>query len=59
MTMNEFKSIHIDLEKGIYLLNGEPMEHLKELNLMLDSESWSLRINKDEWFEEGSRHIRE
>lgn len=53
--MNEFKSIHVDLEKGIYLLNGEPMEHVKELNLMLDSGSWSLRINKDEWFEEGSR----
>ena len=56
MTMNEFKSIHVDLEKGIYRLNGEPMEHVKELNLMLDSGSWGLRINKDEWFEEASRH---
>ena len=54
--MKEFKSIHVDLEKGIYRLNGEPMEHVKELNLILDSESWSLRINKDEWFDEGSRH---
>ena len=51
----EFKSIHVDLEKGIYLLNGEPMKYVTELNLMLDGERWSLRINKYEWFEEGSR----
>nr|DAW31486.1 MAG TPA: hypothetical protein [Caudoviricetes sp.] len=51
----EFKSIHVDLEKGIYLLNGEPMKHVTELNLMLDGERWSLRINKYEWFKEGSR----
>ena len=51
----EFKSIHVDLEKGIYLLNGEPMKYVTEMNLMLDGERWSLRINKYEWFEEGSR----
>lgn len=51
----EFKSIHVDLEKGIYLLNGEPMKYVTEMNLMLDGERWSLGINKYEWFEEGSR----
>lgn len=51
----EFKSMHVDLEKGIYLLNGEPMKYVTEMNLMLDGERWSLRINKYEWFEEGSR----
>ena len=53
--MKTFKSIHIDLENGIYKLNGESMEKVRELTLTLDAESWSLRINKDEWFEEGSR----
>ena len=53
--MKEFKSIHIDLEKGIYELNGEPMRCVSELHLMLNAEKWSLHINKDEWFEEGSR----
>lgn len=51
----EFKSIHVDLEKGIYLLNGEPMKYVTEMNLMLDGERLSLRINKYEWFKEGSR----
>lgn len=51
----EFKSIHIDLEKGIYLLNGERMKYVTELNLMLDGERWSLSINKYEWFKEGAR----
>lgn len=51
----EFKSIHVDLEKGIYLLNGEPMKYVTEMDLMLDGVRWSLRINKYEWFEEGSR----
>ena len=51
----EFKSIHVDLEKGIYLLNGEPMKYVTEMNLMLDGERWSLGINKYEWFKESSR----
>ena len=29
----EFKSIHVDLEKGIYLLNGERMKYVTEMNL--------------------------
>lgn len=56
--MKTFKSIHIDLENGIYKLNGESMEKVRELTLTLDAESWSLRINKDEWFEEGSRRTK-
>lgn len=35
------------------------MERVRELTLTLDAESWSLRINKDEWFEEGSRRTKE
>lgn len=57
--MKTFKSIHIDLENGIYKLNGESMEKVRELTLTLDAESWSLRINKDEWFEESSRRTKE
>jgi len=51
----EFKSIHVDLEKGIYLLNGDPMKYVTEMNLMLDGERWSLGINKYEWFKECAR----
>ena len=57
--MKTFKSIHIDLENGIYKLNGESMERVRELTLTLDAVSWSLRINKDELFEEGSRCTKE
>lgn len=51
MNMKTFKSIHIDLENGIYKLNGESMKWVRELTLTFDAGSWSLHINKDEWFE--------
>ena len=57
--MKTFKSIHIDLENGIYKFNEKSMEQVRELTLTLDAESWNLRINKDEWFEEGSRRTKE
>lgn len=45
--MKEFKSIHI--------LNGKLKKFVTDLTSRLDAESWSLRINKDERYEEGSR----
>lgn len=55
--IKELRSIHIDLEKKIYEINGEPMRCVRKLNLVLDAEGWSLRISKDEWFTEGSRRL--
>ena len=49
MEIKELRSIHVDLEKKIYEINGEPMRCVRKLNLVLDAEGWSLRINKDEW----------
>lgn len=56
--IKELRSIHVDLEKKIYEINGEPMSCVRELNLVLDADGWSLRISKDEWFTEGSRRLR-
>lgn len=55
--IKELRSIHVDLEKKIYEINGEPMSCVRELNLVLDADGWSLRISKDEWFTEGSKHL--
>lgn len=57
MEIQELRSIHVDLEKKIYEINGEPMSCVRELNLVLDADGWSLRIGKDEWFTEGSRRL--
>lgn len=56
---NKFKSIHIDLEKRIYELNGEKMKDVRSLMLYLDGKKWGLRINKDETFEGSSRYVKE
>lgn len=46
-----FKSIHIDLEKGIFLLNGKPMNKVSALCLEAEHGRWSLKITKDELYE--------
>lgn len=43
----KLKSIEIDTEKGIYLLNGEKMENVTELKLHFEHGEWSLKITKD------------
>lgn len=45
-----FNSIHIDLSRGIFELNGEPMKAVTELELSCDGNHWSLRISKDEFY---------
>lgn len=57
MEIKELRSIHVDLEKKIYEINGESMSCVRELILVLDADGWSLRISKDEWFTEGSRRL--
>lgn len=49
--MNRFKSIHIDLDKGIYEINGEPAGMITELKLEWDSENgWALIVSRDETY---------
>lgn len=50
MSKKEFKSLHIDTEKGIYLLNGEAMQHVSRLNLEFEDGGWSLSVVKDEFY---------
>lgn len=50
MDEKEFKSIHIDLEKEIFLLNGEKMNGVFNLTLEFNGE-WSLYIEKMEFYE--------
>ena len=48
----EFKSINIDLEKGVYLLNGNPVGLVCELSLVFKNGLWSLCISEDKFFQE-------
>ena len=59
MNLHRFNSIHIDLDKGIYELNGEKMERVTALELTLDATKWSLDINKSETYVQGSRNTKE
>lgn len=45
-----FKSIHIDTEKGVYLLNGEDMKYISHLDLEYENGKWSLSVTKDEFY---------
>lgn len=47
-SVNEFKSIHIDLEKGIFKLNGEPMKKVVDLKLYAKDCEWDLHLTRDE-----------
>lgn len=45
-----FKSIHIDTEKGIYLLNGEEVQMISRIDLEFNNGKWSLLITRDELY---------
>lgn len=45
-----FKSIHIDTEKGIYLLNGEKVSMVSRIDLEFNNGKWSLLITRDELY---------
>lgn len=45
-----FKSIHIDTEKGIYLLNGEEVQMISRIDLEFNNGKWSLFITRDELY---------
>lgn len=48
---NQFKSIHIDLEKKIFLLNGKPLNNVSQLKLEASDAHWSLALSRDERYE--------
>ena len=45
-----FKSIHIDTEKGIYLLNGEKVSMVSRIDLEFINGKWSLLITREELY---------
>lgn len=45
-----FKSIHIDIEKEIYLLNGEKVPMVSRIDLEFNNGKWSLLITRDELY---------
>lgn len=51
MTAEKFKSLEIDLEKGVYKLNGKDMTQVSDLRLSFINGEWSLMITKDMLFE--------
>lgn len=54
---NGFKSLFIDLENKVFLLNGEKMNGISELKLEFDGE-WSLRVTKDEFYVQASTEVK-
>ena len=49
METKQFKSICIDLEKGIYEINGEKAERITALKLeWTPEEGWALDISRNE-----------
>lgn len=45
-----FNSIHIDLSKSIFELNGEEMKNVNDMELSCDGRNWFLRVSKDEFY---------
>ena len=45
-----FKSIHIDTENGIYLLNDEEVSMVSRIDLEFNNGKWSLLITRDELY---------
>lgn len=47
----ELKSIIIDFENKVFLLNGEQMDTVRSLHLEADGSEWSLTLCRDEIYE--------
>lgn len=51
MKPEKFKSIHIDLEQGIYKINGNEEERVRSLSLTWGAkDGWVLDVTKDETY---------
>lgn len=49
---HEFKSLHIDIEKNEFRLNGEDMQLVSRIDLEFNNGKWSLLVTKDELYEQ-------
>ena len=47
-----FESLHIDVKKGEFLLNGESMKSISHLELEFNNGEWSLLVTRDELYEQ-------
>lgn len=47
-----FESLHIDLKKGEFFLNGEDMKEVSHLELEFNQGKWSLFVKKDELYKQ-------
>lgn len=47
MMEEQLKTLHLDIEKGIYELNGRDISKSSYLNLIFDNGDWSLMITED------------
>ncbi len=48
-----FESLHIDVKKGEFLLNGEDMKGVSHLELEFNNGEWSLLVTRDEFYKAG------
>lgn len=55
----ELKSLNIDIEKSIFLLNGEEMRGISRLDIDFDNGKWSLLVTKDELYTQAATEIKE
>lgn len=50
MTGKIFNSIHIDLARGIFEINGEEMKYVKDISLKSEGKNWFLEVSRDEYY---------
>lgn len=49
-----FESLHIDIEKDEFLLNGERMEMVSRIDLEFNNGKWLLLVTRDELYEQAA-----
>ncbi len=49
-----FKSLHIDVKKGEFFLNGEDMKEVSHLELEFNNGEWSLLVTRDELYKQAA-----
>jgi len=50
-----FESLHIDVKKGEFLLNGEDMKEVSHLELEFNNGEWSLLVTRDEFYKQAEQ----
>ena len=54
----ELKSLEINIEKGIYLLNGVELKGISRLDIDFNNGKWSLLVTKDELYVQAATEIK-